>query len=144
MQQGASAFLNLETAEALKSEGIRKFNLGGVCANEPGLQDYKAGFGGQPVRSEEASFLMASPFQEKIRTMARLAREAPKYVLAALKVNAKLCGNQAQAYRQYEQTSVRAKGDHIGLVTLFAQVSQEWTAFLAEFNQQAVLLSGLC
>jgi hypothetical protein len=74
MALGASKFLFTETANILRQEGTHTFNLGGVGEDEEGLREFKAGFGGQPLFSEEASFNFASPLQKKLRATARQAR----------------------------------------------------------------------
>ena len=45
MEQGASTFLVFEIAKNLQERELDIFNLGGVSGVNPGLQDFKAGFG---------------------------------------------------------------------------------------------------
>jgi lipid II:glycine glycyltransferase (peptidoglycan interpeptide bridge formation enzyme) len=45
MEHGASPYLVYETARSLQERGLQIFNLGGVAGTNPGLHDFKAGFG---------------------------------------------------------------------------------------------------
>jgi Acetyltransferase (GNAT) domain len=74
MAIGSSKFLFAETAAILKSEGAQSFNLGGAGEEEESLSRFKAGFGASLMHSEEVSFTLTSPLQERFRTAARLTR----------------------------------------------------------------------
>lgn len=74
LRHGASAWLLTELAGLLKNEGIRWLNLGGAGEDETGIQYFKSGFGGQTVSLEEATFSLASPARQNLRTAARMIR----------------------------------------------------------------------
>jgi hypothetical protein len=84
LRMGASTYLISEVAAILKKEGVRLFNLGGAGDHEPGLQEFKTGFGIRRMFSEAASFSLASPFRLKLRAAARLMRKTPCDLFAAL------------------------------------------------------------
>ncbi len=75
LRHGASAWLLTELAGLLKREGTRWLNLGGAGEDETGIQSFKSGFGGQIVALEEATFSLASPARQKLRTAARMIRQ---------------------------------------------------------------------
>jgi hypothetical protein len=73
MNRGASAFVIVETALALKNEGRAQFNLGGAGPDNPGLQRYKSGFGCAEIPLEQASFsLMPALMQQARKAASRL------------------------------------------------------------------------
>ncbi len=55
MARGASQFLVFEIARSLQEHGMEAFNLGGVAGSNPGLHEFKIGFGAEPVALEAAS-----------------------------------------------------------------------------------------
>jgi hypothetical protein len=75
MKMGASPFLLARTAEALKQEGCRVFNLGGAAPENPGLQRFKSGFGARQVGLEAASFCPRSEVKRKVHRTLRMGWE---------------------------------------------------------------------
>ena len=66
MRSGASQFLIFETAKDLQERGLDTFNLGGVSEVNPGLHEFKAGFGASRRDLAAAEFDLQSRWQ---RTM---------------------------------------------------------------------------
>jgi len=75
MKMGASPFLLMRTAEALKREGCLVFNLGGAASENPGLQRFKSGFGARQVALEAASFCPRSEVERKVHNTLRMGWE---------------------------------------------------------------------
>ena len=75
MKLGASPFLLTRTAEVLKQEGCRVFNLGGATSENPGLQRFKSGFGARQVALEAASFCPRSEVERKVHSTLRMGWE---------------------------------------------------------------------
>jgi hypothetical protein len=71
MKLGASAFLISSVATILKQAGFRIFNLGGATADNPGLQRFKAGFGGREITLEAASFCPRSVVERTVHSAMR-------------------------------------------------------------------------
>ena len=78
---GAATFLVFEIAQTLKQQGYDSFNLGGAEKGNRGLQDFKTGFGAEPVALESASFFLGSALQKKLVTTLRLLRDDPRGLL---------------------------------------------------------------
>jgi GNAT acetyltransferase-like protein len=55
MEWGASQFLVFEIARLLQERGMTTFNLGGIAGSNPGLREFKMGFGAEPVVLEAVS-----------------------------------------------------------------------------------------
>jgi lipid II:glycine glycyltransferase (peptidoglycan interpeptide bridge formation enzyme) len=75
MACGASHWLVQHIAQALQSEGLQQFNLGG--ADEDGLVRFKVGFGSARVELEAADIQLAGPLMRLMtacgRSLGRLA-----------------------------------------------------------------------
>ncbi len=71
MKIGASPFLLSRVAATLKQEGARVFNLGGATEDNPGLRDFKAGFGTREIALQAASFCPRSSVERGIHTTLR-------------------------------------------------------------------------
>jgi hypothetical protein len=66
MAIGASHFLISRVAEILRTEGIKRFNLGGADACNPGLERFKTGYGARALHLEAAQFSLGNPLQRGI------------------------------------------------------------------------------
>jgi hypothetical protein len=75
MERGASQFLIFETAMKLREEGKTAFNLGGVSEVNPGLHEFKRGFGPEERSLETARFALGSPLKRMLLGTARAIRE---------------------------------------------------------------------
>jgi len=71
MKIGASPFLLSRVATTVKEEGAWVFNLGGATDDNPGLRDFKAGFGAREVALQAASFCPRSSVEREIHTALR-------------------------------------------------------------------------
>ncbi|MGH9503937.1 MAG: GNAT family N-acetyltransferase [Terriglobales bacterium] len=71
MQIGASPFLLSRVATTVKEEGARVFNLGGASEDNPGLRDFKSGFGTREVALQAASFCPRSGLEREIHAVLR-------------------------------------------------------------------------
>jgi hypothetical protein len=84
MTCGAAHLLLYEAAAALQVEGLRVFNLGGAGPDNPGLQQFKAGFGARAADLEAAEFYLAGPLRRVLSHSAHRLRRAVSEVAAAL------------------------------------------------------------
>ena len=82
---GASTFLVYEIAETLKQEGYKIFNLGGTHIGNRGLEDFKTGFGAEPIPLSSASFFTGGALRKKLFTTVRLLREDRKGLIQHLR-----------------------------------------------------------
>jgi Acetyltransferase (GNAT) domain len=71
MESGASQFLIFETACALQREGLISFNLGGISTGNPGLREFKLGFGAVPRELESVEVDLATLSRRMLSTAAR-------------------------------------------------------------------------
>lgn len=78
MDEGASAFLIVETAESLFREGVTLFDLGGACADETGLKRFKSGFGAVENPFEIVTFSTVGSLRRRLRTAINLLRRDPR------------------------------------------------------------------
>jgi RimJ/RimL family protein N-acetyltransferase len=81
MNSGTSPFLITELAGMLRQEGVICFDLGGSTPMHAGLSRFKAGFGGEEIPFEIATYSMAHPLLRKLRTIVRLLRYEPTSLL---------------------------------------------------------------
>lgn len=76
MKHGGSRLVIFEAARMLADEGFEVLNLGGISEDNPGLREFKLGFGARPVDLQSAGFSFATPFKRSIRGAARAVRSA--------------------------------------------------------------------
>lgn len=81
---GASQFLIAETANVLRQEGVRFFNLGGAEPANAGLYRFKDGFGARHITNDEVRFRVGSRWRAKLSTALRLARHDRRGLVRAL------------------------------------------------------------
>lgn len=81
MAVGASHFLISQIAEALRGEGMERFNLGAAGDNNLGLERFKSGFGAKSVKLECAEFDLASPLHRGVSTIVDLLRKFMRHGL---------------------------------------------------------------
>ena len=84
MSSGTSPFLIAELARILGQEGVTCFDLGGSTPAHAGLSRFKAGFGGEEIPFEIATYSLAPPLLRKLRTILRLLRHKPSALLREL------------------------------------------------------------
>jgi lipid II:glycine glycyltransferase (peptidoglycan interpeptide bridge formation enzyme) len=96
MAIGASHLLIRTVVEILRDEGIQRFNLGGADANNPGLERFKTGFGGQAVSLEAAQFYLGNRLQKGLAAMVALLRRFAQPRAPVKAKSAASTQNQAQ------------------------------------------------
>jgi hypothetical protein len=84
MKSSASPLVIYEAAAALRADGLRVFSLGSAGPDNPGLQQFKTGFGARPVDLEAAEFYLASPLRQMLSRSAHHLRGTIGEVAAAL------------------------------------------------------------
>jgi lipid II:glycine glycyltransferase (peptidoglycan interpeptide bridge formation enzyme) len=84
MQSGASRLVIFEAANQLKEEGLAILNLGGVSEDNPGLREFKLGFGARTIPLEAAEFFFATSLKRSMVGAARALRSALETTRAAL------------------------------------------------------------
>jgi len=84
MQLGASRLVIFEAATELKAEGLTILNLGGVSEDNPGLREFKLGFGARTIPLEAAEFCFATTLKRSMVGAARALRSALATTRAAL------------------------------------------------------------
>jgi len=75
---GASHFLEYEIAMALQAEGMEVFNLGGTSDHQPGLANFKAGFGAKGIELQRAQFYLGTKLKRTLTAGVALLRKAFK------------------------------------------------------------------
>jgi hypothetical protein len=60
----------------LKEEGVEILKLGGVSEENPGLREFKLGFGAQPLNLQAAEFCFSSSLKRSMLGAARALRAA--------------------------------------------------------------------
>jgi hypothetical protein len=75
MRCGASHFLEYEIAAALQAEGMEVFNLGGTDQSNPGLENFKAGFGAGRIELESAQFYLGTKLQSTLTAALAMLRK---------------------------------------------------------------------
>jgi hypothetical protein len=74
VELGASPFLVFETARALQERGLETFNLGGVSGTNPGLHDFKTGFGTAQRSLAAAEYDLRTNFRKALERRIRSLR----------------------------------------------------------------------
>jgi lipid II:glycine glycyltransferase (peptidoglycan interpeptide bridge formation enzyme) len=76
MKLGGARLVIVEAARMLKEEGVEILNLGGVSEENPGLREFKLGFGAQPLNLQAAEFCFSSSLKRSMLGAARALRAA--------------------------------------------------------------------
>ena len=76
MKLGGARLVIVEAARMLKEDGVEILNLGGVSEENPGLREFKLGFGAQPLSLQAAEFCFASSLKRSMMGAARAFRSA--------------------------------------------------------------------
>ena len=84
MRSGGSRLVIFEAARMLKEEGLEVLNLGGVSEENPGLREFKAGFGARMINLQAAEFCFATSLKRSMIGAARALRSALDTTRAAL------------------------------------------------------------
>ena len=71
---GSPPLLVHEIAEALRAEGYREFNLGGAMEDNPGLLEFKVGFGTRRVPLASAEFDVSRGLRRQLGHLVELVR----------------------------------------------------------------------
>lgn len=87
MKCGGSRLVIFEAATTLKAEGVEILNLGGVSEDNPGLTEFKLGFGARAVNLQAAEFCFATSLKRSLVGAARALRSALDTTRAALDRN---------------------------------------------------------
>ena len=74
MKCGASRLVIVEAARMLKDEGLELLNLGGVSEENPGLREFKLGFGARSIELQAAEFSFATSLKRSMIGAARAVR----------------------------------------------------------------------
>ena len=84
MKLGGARLVIVEAARMLKEEGVKVLNLGGVSEDNPGLREFKLGFGAQPLNLQAAEFCFATSLKRSMIGAARALRSAVETTRMAL------------------------------------------------------------
>jgi hypothetical protein len=76
MKCGGARLVIFEAARMLADEGVEVLNLGGISEENPGLREFKLGFGARAVDLEAVEFSFATAFKRSVVGAARLLRSA--------------------------------------------------------------------
>jgi Acetyltransferase (GNAT) domain len=76
MKCGGARLVVFEAARMLANEGLEILNLGGISEENPGLREFKLGFGARAVELEAVEFSFATAFKRSVVEAARLLRSA--------------------------------------------------------------------
>jgi hypothetical protein len=79
MACSASHFLVFEIANALQQQSLEVFNLGGTDRLNPGLEQFKAGFGATVVELEAAQFFLGSKVRKRLGMAASLLQNVLRW-----------------------------------------------------------------
>jgi hypothetical protein len=74
MKMGGSRLVIFEAARMLKDEGLEILNLGGVSEENPGLREFKLGFGTRAIHLQAAEFSFATSLKRSVLGAARALR----------------------------------------------------------------------
>jgi hypothetical protein len=84
MKLGAARLVIVEAARMLKEEGVELLNLGGVSDDNPGLREFKVGFGARAINLQAAEFFIAGSLKRSVIGAARVLQSALETTRAAL------------------------------------------------------------
>jgi len=84
MKLGGARLVIVEAARMLREEGLKILNLGGVSEDNPGLREFKQGFGAQPLNLQAAEFCFATSLKRSMIGAARSLRSALETTRATL------------------------------------------------------------
>jgi hypothetical protein len=76
MKLGGARLVIVEAARMLKEEGVKILNLGGVSEDNPGLREFKLGFGARALNLQAAEFCFATSLKRSMIAAARTLRSA--------------------------------------------------------------------
>ena len=76
MKYGGSRLVVFEAESTLAKEGVEILNLGGISENNPGLREFKLGFGARTVDLQAARFSFATSFKRSLVGAASAVRSA--------------------------------------------------------------------